>query len=459
MPNADREGVAGYAAPPRAKASFKPVLSLGALVLFGLAFVGPTAPYTFFGVGSVQSHGHFALVYVIAMVAVSFTAISYGRMAAAFPEAGSTYAYASKAIHPVVGYLAGWVMILDYILMPMLCVIIVGVTSNRLLPAVPYDAWVIFTATAITAINLRGIEMTSRATMAFNAILAVSILWFLAAAAHALLNGVGRGTFFSLEPFYRPTTFSLRAVMAATPVADLSFLGFDGISTLAEDATEPRKNIPKATLLVCLIAGMLFVLQTYLGQLIWPDYTTFAPAETAFSDIGRLIGGQALYYLIAGLVVAQAWASGITSQASASRLLFGMARDRQLPHTLFGYIHPKSRTPAYSILVMGGIALGGALVLNLDKAAELVNFGACGGFMAANLSVLGYYYLRRGERGGVRIIANLLFPLLGFTICLYIWLSVSPLAMRLGGIWTLVGIVYLITRTRIFGSGSVSRTS
>ena len=429
--------------------SFKPVLSLWALVLFGLAFVGPTAPYTFFGVGSVQSRGHFALVYVIAMAAVSFTAVSYGRMAAAFPEAGSTYAYASKALHPLVGYLAGWVMILDYLLMPMLCVIIVGVTSNKLLPIIPYSLWVVFTATAITAINLCGIEMTSRVTMVFNAILAASILWFLIAEVYALLNGEGRGTLFSLEPFYNSATFSSRAVMAATPVAVLSFLGFDGISTLAEDARTPQKNIPRATLLVCLLAGTMFILQTYLGQLIWPDYTTFSPVETAFSDIGRLIGGAGLFYLIASLVVAQAWASGITSQASASRLLFGMARDDRLPRTIFGYIHAKSRTPIYSILLMGGIAMVGALILNLDKAAELVNFGACGGFMAVNLSVLGYYFVRRRERTGGRFMANLLIPLLGFGICLYIWLSVSPIAMRLGGIWTVAGIVYLMCRAAI----------
>jgi amino acid transporter len=162
--------------------SFKPVLSLWALVLFGLAFVGPTAPFTFFGVGWVKSHGHFALVYLIAMLAVSFTAVSYGRMAAAFPEAGSTYAYASRAIHPAVGYLAGWVMILDYLLMPMLCVIIAAVTSNKLLHAVPYTAWVLFTAVTITGINICGIEMTSRATIVFNGVLSISILWFVGAA-------------------------------------------------------------------------------------------------------------------------------------------------------------------------------------------------------------------------------------------------------------------------------------
>jgi putrescine importer len=427
--------------------SFKPVLSLWALVLFGLAFVGPTAPYTFFGVGSVKSHGHFALVYLIAMLAISFTAASYGRMAAAFPEAGSTYAYASRAIHPVAGYLAGWVMILDYLLMPMLCVIIAAVTSHKLVPAVPYFVWVLITAGTITGINLCGIEMTSRATIVFNGVLSISILWFVVAAVRALLGGTGQGTLISLKPFYNPSSFSLAAIMSATPIAVLSCLGFDGISTLAEDAQDPQKNVARATLLVCFVAGIIFILQTYLGQLLWPDYTRFHPIETAFSDIGRLIGGPGLFFLIAFLVIAQAWASGITSQASASRLLFGMARDGRLPHTVFGYVHPVLRTPIYSVLLMGGIACVGGLLLDLDQGAELVNFGACLGFMAVNLSVLAHYFVRLRRRSGAHFWTNLACPLLGFSICFYIWLSISPLAMRLGALWTAAGIGYLAVQT------------
>jgi len=433
-----------------AQGSFRPVLSLWALVLFGLAFVGPTAPYTFFGVGSVKSQGHFALVYLIAMFAISFTAVSYGRMAAAFPEAGSTYAYASRAMHPAAGYFAGWVMILDYLLMPMLCVIVAAVTSNKLVPAVPYLVWVLITAAAVTGINLCGIEMTSRATIVFNAILAVSIVWFVAAAVNALVGGTGEGTLFSWKPFYDSRHLSLVAVMSATPIAVLSFLGFDGISTLAEDAKDPQKNVARATVLVCFVAGGVFILQTYLGQLIWPDYTKFSPIETAFSDIGRLIGGAGLFYLIAFLVIAQAWASGITSQASASRLLFGMARDGRLPHRLFGYVHPVLRTPIYSVLLMGVIAAIGGVLLDLDQAAELVNFGACLGFMAVNLSVLSHYFVRRRERGVSRLWANLVCPLAGFVICFYIWLSISPLAMRLGALWTVAGVLYLAGQTSGF---------
>ncbi len=430
-----------------AQGTFRPVLSLWALVLFGLAFVGPTAPYAFFGVGSVKSHGHFALVYLIAMFAISFTAVSYGRMAAAFPEAGSTYAYASRALHPVAGYLAGWVMILDYLLMPMLCVIVAAVTSNKLVPAVPYFVWVLFTAATITGINLCGIEMTSRATIIFNAVLAVSIVWFVAAAARALLGGTGEGTLVSLKPFCNASNFSLAAVMSATPIAVLSFLGFDGISTLAEDAKNPEKNVARATVLVCFVAGVVFILQTYLGQLIWSDYTRFSPIEAAFSDIGRLIGGTSLFYFIAFLVIAQAWASGITSQASASRLLFGMARDGRLPPRLFGHVHSVLRTPIYSLLLMGSIAALGALLLDLDQAAEVVNFGACLGFMAVNLSVLGLYFVRRRERRASQLWANIICPVAGFVICFYIWLSISLLAMRLGALWTIAGLVYLAVQT------------
>ena len=434
-------------AEPHRANTFKPVLSLWALVLFGLAFVGPTAPYTFFGVGSVKSHGHFALVYLIAMLAISFTAVSYGRMAAAFPEAGSTYAYASHGIHPVAGYLAGWVMILDYLLMPMLCVIIAAVTSNKLMPSVPYTVWVLITAVTITGINLAGIEMTSRATIVFNGVLSISIVWFVGAAIKALLGGTGEGTLLSLKPFYDPHTFSMAAIMSATPIAVLSFLGFDGISTLAEDAKDPQKNIARATVLVCFVAGVIFILQTYLGQLIWPDYSKFNPIETAFSDVGRLIGGAGLFFLIAFLVIGQAWASGITSQASASRLLFGMARDGRLPHKLFGYVHPVTRTPVYSVLLMGAIACGGALVFDLDQGAELVNFGACIGFMAVNVAVLSHYFVRLRKRSGAGIWTNFVCPVLGFAICFYIWLSISPLAMRVGAWWTVAGLIYLAVQT------------
>ena len=433
------------AAPRPEAGGFRPVLSLRALVMFGLAFVGMNAGYTMFGVGTVKSQGHFALVYLLAMVAMTFTALSYGRMAMAFPEAGSTYAYAAKALHPAAGYFAGWAMILDYVFLPLISVIIVSVTMNKLAPQVPYSGWVILTATLITSANLRGIEMTARVTVVYNLLVGVSLVWFLSAAVRALLGGAGRGTLLSLEPFYHPATFSTEGLMAAAPVAILSFIGFDGITTLAEDSHNPQRNVPRATVLVCLIAGTLFVLQTYLGQLVWPDYTTFSPVETAFSEIGGRIGGAALYLTISGFVVGQALMSAVTGQASASRLLYGMARGGLLPRRVFCYVHPKLNTPIYSILLMGLIQLAVPLLINLAEAADLINFGACFGFMVVNLSVIRHYFVKQKNRAGRGFLLNLVFPLLGFVICAYIWVKLPTMAFTTGLIWTLLGLAYLIS--------------
>ncbi len=415
-------------------------------MIFGIAFVGPTAPYSMFGIATVKSAGHLPLVYLIAMVAMSFTAISYGRMAAAFPEAGSTYAYASKALHPAAGFLAGWAMTLDYILIPMLSVIFVGLTANKVWPEMPYAVWVVATAAAITAINLRGIQMTTRANYVMNAIMGASLVWFILLAIRALWMGVGEGQLVSARPFFNPQTFSFSDVMGATSLAVLSFIGFDGVTTLAEDARNPRRDIGRATVLVCFVAGGLFVFQSYLAQMVWPDYTKFSPVETAFLDIGKLIGGSALFYFLSFVLVVAGLASAITGQASASRLLCGMGRDRVLPHRLFGYVHPRLGTPVYSVLLMGGLHLIGALVLKYTEAAELVNFGAFIGFMAVNLCVIRHYGVRSREQR----LFHLILPALGFAVCAYIWGHLSRLALGLGALWMAAGFVYLLWLTRGF---------
>jgi putrescine importer len=423
---------------------FQAVLPLWKLVLFGVAFVGPTAPFTFFGIGSVKSHGHLALVYLIALIAMSFTAASFGKMAAAFPEAGSTYSYASKALHPAVGHIAGWVMILDYLMLALIGLIIIGATLKQLVPSVPYAIWVLAVGGLATIINLFGIEMTSRATIVFNLILAVALMWFIGAALLAVARGTGVTALVSLAPFYMAPNFSLRAVMSTTPIAVLSFLGFDGISTLAEDSHNPRRNVALATVSVCFLCGSLFILQTYLGQLLWPNYHSFRSVETAFMDIGQRIGGAGLFELISFLVLAQAFVSAVTSQAATSRLLFGMARDGRMPSRIFGYLHPRRKTPLYSLGLLAVIQIIAALALDLDQSTQLVNFGACLGFMAVNASTIAWYFVRRGERGISAIWSTLIAPGLGFLICLWIWSSLGRLALEVGAVWTLGGLVHIV---------------
>jgi amino acid transporter len=429
---------------------FRRVLSLWDLVIFGLAFIGPTAPYSMYGIATVKSHGHLPLVYAIAMVAMGFTALSYGRMATAFPEAGSTYTYTTKALHPTVGFFSGWALMLDYILIPMLSVIFVGLTANKVWPEAPYWIWAFIAAAGITAINLGGIRVTTRANYLMNAIMIASLVWFIAVAVKALHTGVGAGTLFSTKPFFNPQTFAFGDVVNTTSLAVLSFIGFDGISTLAEDAKNPRRDIARATVLVCLVAGVLFIIESYLAQMLWPDYTTFSPIETAFMDIGKLVGGPALFFFFSFVLVVAGIASAITGQAGASRLLCGLGRDRVLPYRIFGYVHPRLGTPVYSVLLMGIVHLAGALILQYTEAAELVNFGAFIGFMLVNLCVVRHYWLRQGLRTGAQTFSNMILPILGFAICFYIWIHLSPFALKLGAIWMAIGFLYLLLLTRGF---------
>jgi amino acid transporter len=362
-------------------------------------------------------------------------------MAAAFPEAGSTYSYASKSLHPLFGQLSGWVMYLDYFMLPMISLIIIGSTLSALIPSVPYWAWVLSTACGVTALNLRGIEVTTRATVAFNIILAVALVWFLTSAVRAIVLQSGLHGLVSADPFYHAPTFSLKSVMATTPVAVLSFLGFDAISTLAEDSRDPRRHVARATMLTCAVCGGLFIVQSYLGQIIWPDFTKFTVKETAFMEIGRKIGGQALFQVISALVLGQALFAAVTSQVGGSRLMFGMARDGKAPQ-LFCRLHPVRRTPVLSLVVSAVLQVLGAMMLDLDHATQLVNFGAGIGFMAVNLAVIRHYFFGSAGRESIRVFPHLLAPSLGFIVCLWIWLSLSPMALSVGFFWAGLGLLY-----------------
>ena len=276
-----------------------------------------------------------------------------------------------------------------------------------------------------------------------------SLIWFAVTALMALASGGGEGLL-SSKPFYNPEAFSFGSLMGATSIAVLSFLGFDGITTLAEDARNGGQDVARATVLVCFICGGLFIAQTYLAQMVWPDYASFPQVETAFMDVSRRVGGESLFYFVSVALVVAGLGSSITGQASASRLLCGMGRDRLLPQGLFGYIHPKLGTPVYSVLLMGAVHLCGAAFLKFGEAAEVINFGAFVGFMAVNLSVIRHYFLRLKQQSGAQFFLNLVFPCLGFGICFYIWLNLSSFSLKLGAAWMVLGFFYLLFLTRRF---------
>ena len=431
-------------------ARFKRVLSRGDLILYGLVILTPTAPYPVYGIVQQVSDGHAALAYVAALIAMLFTAASYGKMSGAFPSAGSTYTYAQRALNEHVGFLAGWAMMLDYFLIPLLSVIYAALTAARLLPQVPYIVWAVFFTVAITLINVRGIRVTTRASTFMMVIMTACAVLFVWLAVRWVAHIAGWEGLISAAGFYRPETFAVRPLMLGAAIATLSYIGFDAISTLAEDTVNPKRDIAFATVTVCVLQAIFCVVTVYLAALVWPDYHTFPDKDTAILDIGRRIGGTWMFGFLTFVLLVAGLASALTGQAGASRLLFGMGRDGVISHRIFGYIDPRYSTPTRSIYLMGAISLIGALQAGFQAVAELLNFGAFVGFILVNLSVIRHYYMRLGRRRGMQMLTNLIFPLAGALTCGYVWISLTAKTKLVGFSWMLAGVIYLAILTRGF---------
>lgn len=413
------------------------VLSLGDLIFYGIVLIQPIAPVGIFGLISKLSGGHAVTAILVAMVAMTLTAWSYGRMASLYPAAGSAYTYVSRGLNPHLGFLAGWAMFLDYLIIPVVNVIYMALTFQRLAPRVPFIVWAAIAAGSITYLNLRGIRFTVRMNEVLLGVMSVVLVAFVALAVRYL----GWGELFSVQPFYDPRTFDPRAIATATSLAALTYIGFDGVTTLAEEVRDPKRTVPLATVLVCVITGVLSAAQVYLGQRVWPDFAGFPNVETAFLDVTGRVGGPLMFQAFAAILIVACFGSGLAGQAGAARLLYGMGRDGVLPRRLFGQIDPRRHNPARNILLVGLLAFGGAVALSYELAAELLNFGAFLAFMGVNLAVMRQFRRQPGK---------LVAPALGFLFCAAIWVSLPAPAKIAGGAWFLAGLLYAAVRTRGF---------
>lgn len=423
----------------------KRVLGLSSLVLYGIILIQPTAPMPLFGAAAGLAHGHVVTTILIGMVAMLFTAISYGRMANAYPSAGSAYTYVSREIHPALGYFVGWGMIFDYVMNPIISVIWISKASMNLIPEIPFAVYAIAFTCLFTAMNLRGIEASSRTNSIIATGLGVVIILFLGAAARYLFLHPPVNAAEWTRPFYDPKTFSFSAVSAGASLAVLTYIGFDGISTLSEEVHNPRRNILLATVLVCLITGVLASIQVYTAQLVWPG-TTFPDQDTAFCYVAGKAGGQWLFHAVNLALLVATIGSGSGAHLGAGRLLYGMGRDNAIPGKFFAKINPRTRIPSNNIILVGVIVLFGVFLLTYPLGAQLLNFGALIAFMGVNASAFVRYFLRNEHK----TFSNLIVPILGFTICLYLWLSLGYKAKIAGMCWLTAGVLYGAYRTSWF---------
>jgi len=429
------------------------VLTLWDLVFYGIVLIQPIAPVPLYGVAQKLSDGHFLTTIVIAMFAMLITAVSYGRMAALYPAAGSAYTYVGKGLNPHLGFLAGWAMFLDYLLQPLINTVWISTALHeRYLPKVPFVVWAAIIAGIITLLNLRGIRTSARANKILLFFMFVVVGAFLVLAVRFLLRLHGLPALFSTKPFYDPATFNSQRVWTATSFAALTYIGFDGVTTLAEDVKNPKRNVLLATVLVCLFTGVFGGLEVYLGHLVWPNWRSFPNLETAFMDICSRVGGVVLFNAMGAILILAAFGSGLTGGLGAARLLFGMGRDNVLPRRVFGHLSPGSATPTYNILIIGALTLVGAVLLNsignaYQHAGELLNFGAFLAFMGVNLATFWQFTVLSRPGYKRRIVADAVLPAVGFLFCSLIWWNLNSLAKTIGGIWFAAGVLYLAVTT------------
>ncbi|HWY69021.1 MAG TPA: APC family permease [Terriglobales bacterium] len=432
------------------------VLTLWDLIFYGIVLIQPIAPVPLYGVAQKLSNGHFATIILVAMFAMMITAVSYGRMAALYPAAGSAYTYVGRGLNPHLGFLAGWAMFLDYLLQPLINTIWISTALHeRYVGAVPFFAWAAIIAAIITLLNLRGIRSSALANKALLFVMFVVVGLFVVLAIRFLLRANGVTGLFSTQPFYDPRTFDSHRIWSATSFAALTYIGFDGVTTLAEDVENPKRNVLLATVLVCVFTGLFGGLLVYLAQLVWPDWHVFPNLETAFMDVCSRVGGTFLFNAMGIILILAAFGSALTGGLGAARLLFGMGRDNVLPRRIFGHLSPGSSTPTYNILIIGGLSFLGAIALNrfgnaYEHAGELLNFGAFLAFMGVNLATFWQFAVTTQTGYRKRVFADVLLPLIGFGFCALIWWNLNPLAKTIGGIWFAIGLVYLAITTRAF---------
>ena len=452
-------------ATPAAVPRLRRTLTLWDLIFYGIVLIQPIAPVPLYGVAQKLSDGHFVTIILIALFAMLITAISYGRMGALYPTAGSAYTYVGKGLNPHLGFLAGWAMILDYLLQPLINTVWISTALHERaaslhIPELPFVVWAAIIAGVMTFLNLAGVKSSARANKVLLAVMSFVVVWFFWQAIRYLYFGQGWAGLFSIQPLYDPKTFNPNMILTATSFAALTYIGFDGVTTLAEDVENPKRNVLLAVVLTCLFAGICSAVEAYLGARVWPDWRSFPNLETAYMDICRRVGGALLFGAMFVILGVAAFGSGLTGTLGAARLLFGMGRDGVLPRKFFGHLKPGSSTPTNNILLIGGLSFAGAVLLNrvgsaYQHAGELLNFGAFLAFIGVNFACFWQFSVHRPAGQPLRVFRDALLPLLGFLACAIIWWKLPHLAKIVGGIWFAIGILYVGYKTNWFRSAPV----
>lgn len=427
---------------PVYKQELKRALTFWDLMIYGLIFMVPIAPFGIYGEVATGAKGMVALAYVIGMIGMIFTALSYARMSEAIPYSGSVYSYAQHGINETAGFFGGWLILLDYIFVPALLYLVSAAALGDIVPEVPIIVWLLIFIGINTVINVIGIEFTAKTNKIILILELIVLLIFVVAGLIAVAQHVN-GAEFTFKPLYDQNHFSLPTVMGAVSIAVLSFLGFDAVSTLAEESKGGRKAIGNAIIGALLVVGVLFIIQTWIAALIWPDFTTFENVDTAFYQIAEIAGGPWLKWMtIIATVIAWGIADALVAQAAISRIIYSMARDRKLPYVL-AKVHQKFQTPHIATYVVAVISFIVTIFFSaqIGQLVSVINFGALSAFLILHISVINYYIRKQKS---TNYFSHLVLPGIGFLIIAFVWINLDPLAKKLGFIWLGIGVLYYL---------------
>lgn len=435
----------------------KRVLTAPALVFFGLAYMVPLGIFTTYGEVTVRSEGHLPVAYIITLAAMLFTALSYCQMTKKLPLSGSAYSYVQKTYGGNLGFLVGWAQLLDYLFLPMLNYLAIGIYMNAWFPDIPFGYFVLPTIIAVTTLNILGIKLIN----SMNMLIIILQFIFLAVFLFLCFNSI---EFFDPETLLKPLLFEqnqLSGIFSGAAILCLAFLGFDAISTMAEETKDAKKALPRAIIMTVLIAGSMFIVISYFAHLVYPSWQDFignpdiASVDVVakagnmffpsfFADSGKFFSSL----FIAGYVTG-VFASAMTSQASIVRILYAMGREGVLPKRVFARLHKRFHTPVISILFVGAFSLI-ALVISLDMIVSMISFGALIAFIFVNLSVIKLYIIDNKERSAKVLFTCLLLPAIGVCLTIWLWTSLDAKALKIGMTWLAIGLAYLIFMTRGF---------
>ena len=451
---------------PAEGVGLKRVLGTRDLIAFGVMMMFPLAPIAVYAAVSGSTAGHMAGAYVVAMVAMLFTALSYGAMAGAFPRAGSTYTFTRNGLNQYLGMLTGWAILLDYLLFPTLNFIIIAIFAQQLAGPIglfqgwDYWFWVIAAIAVVTVFNLIEVKWLARVAAILLVVCLVVIAWFVVASIGTLNNGGGAGTIVSTSPFFG-AGMTTDTLLAGTAIACFSYLGFDAISTLAEETKNPGRSVSTAMVVALLIVTALFVVQAYFAQLVHPDWAGLPQDGSAFSIIFSEAGGNVLSTVLSYAVIAAALANAIDATGGAARLLYGMGRDGVIPKRVFGYLHPRTAAPIFNVAIISVLAVF-ACTRDLNTVLAMINFGALFAFTLVNVSVISHFVIRGGRRSPKDLLRYLVAPGIGAFVILWLWTQLASigwlfnrvwpgdLALLVPFLWLALGVVYVVWVSRGF---------